>query len=37
MKFIGVNRTVVLDADLAVSSLEDSFDDAFDRLLGASE
>jgi len=35
MKCIGVNRTVVLAADLAVSSLEDLAGDAFDGLVGA--
>jgi beta-phosphoglucomutase len=34
MKCIGVNRTAVLAADLAVSSLSDLPDDAFGRLLG---
>ena len=35
MKCIGVNRTAVLEADLAVSSLDDLPDDAFDRLVEA--
>jgi beta-phosphoglucomutase len=35
MRCIGVSRTVVLDADLAVSSLLDLPDDAFDRLIEA--
>ena len=35
MKCIGVNRTVVLAADLAVSSLEDLAGDAFDGLVEA--
>jgi beta-phosphoglucomutase family hydrolase len=34
MKCVGVNRTVVLAADLPVLSLEDLPDDAFDRLVG---
>jgi HAD superfamily hydrolase (TIGR01509 family) len=33
IKCIGVNRNTLLDADLAVSSLEDLPDDAFDRLI----
>jgi beta-phosphoglucomutase len=33
MRCIGVSRTVVLDADVAVSSLLDLPDDAFDRLV----
>ena len=35
MRCIGVSRTVVLDADIAVSSLLDLPDDAFDRLIEA--
>lgn len=35
MRCIGVNRTLVLDADLAVSSLLDLPDDAFDNLVDA--
>ena len=35
MRSIGVNRTVMLDADLAVSSLEDLPGDAFDCLIEA--
>jgi beta-phosphoglucomutase len=35
MRCIGVSRTVVLDADVAVSSLLDLPDDAFDRLVEA--
>ena len=33
MKCVGVSRSVMLDADLAVSSLEDLPDDVFDRLV----
>jgi HAD superfamily hydrolase (TIGR01509 family) len=35
MKCVGVNREVVLDADVAVSSLLELPADAFDRLVGA--
>ena len=35
MRCIGVSRTVVLDADVAVSSLLELPDDAFDRLVRA--
>lgn len=35
MRCIGVSRTVVLDADVAVSSLLELPDDAFDRLVQA--
>jgi beta-phosphoglucomutase len=35
MKCIGVNRTTALAADVAVSSLEDLADDAFDGLVDA--
>ena len=35
MKCVGVNREVVLDADVAVSSLLEVPADAFDRLVGA--
>jgi beta-phosphoglucomutase family hydrolase len=34
MRSIGVSRTVTLDADLFVRSLEDVADDAFERLIG---
>jgi hypothetical protein len=35
MRSIGVSRTERLDADVAVSSLEDLPEDAFERLLEA--
>ena len=35
IKCIGVNRNAALDADLAVSSLEELPEDAFDRLIAA--